>query len=173
MIDGTTVRLRAWGESDLNVLLELRNDIALQAQLLARPRGSSAEQVRRWVEERSARKDGLFFIVADYISDAALGFLQISEMDLFDRRAEMGICLVRESQRRGVGSESLALVSEYLCDTWRLRKLSLRVRADNQAAIRCYRKCGFEEVGILREHNYIEGAWRDIVLMDMFLAGRN
>ncbi|MBK6961251.1 MAG: GNAT family N-acetyltransferase [Gammaproteobacteria bacterium] len=71
----------------------------------------------------------MFFIVADRATDATLGFLQITDMDLIDRRAELGICLIRESQRRGIGSESLHLVSAYLRDIWNCRKLSLRVRA--------------------------------------------
>ena len=169
MLDGKMIRLRAWQESDLPTLIRLRNDIALQAQLLARARGSSAEQVRNWLESRAAGPDGLFFIVADRVTDATLGFLQITNMDLVDRRAELGICLIRESQRRGIGSESLRLVSTYLRDTWNLRKLSLRVRGDNIAAIQCYRKFGFENSGLLREHIFFNGVWHDLVLMDFFL----
>ena len=41
MIDGMVVRLRGWQESDLEVITEMRNDLALQAQLLARTRGSA------------------------------------------------------------------------------------------------------------------------------------
>ena len=169
MIDGAMIRLRTWQENDLPAITLLRNDIALQAQLLARVRGSGAEQVRIWLENRSTKHDELFFIISDRNTDAALGFIQIIDMDLVDQRADLGICLIRESQGRGLGSESLHLISAYLRDIWNLRKLSLRVRADNVTALRCYTKFGFKNSGVLREHVFIDGVWHDIILMEFFI----
>lgn len=169
MIEGAAIRLRAWKESDLGTMTALRNDVALQAQLLARVRGTEESDVRRWLQERSSGADSLLLVVADRVGDAALGFLQIWGIEPVDRRAELGICLVRQAQGKGFGSESLALVFPYLRDIWGLRKLSLRVRADNSGAIRCYEKVGFEQCGQLRQHVFIDGAWRDLVLMDLFL----
>lgn len=170
MIDGDTVRLRAWSEPDLPALLRWRNDVALQAQLLARARGSNEAQVREWLRERTAGTN-LFFIVADRHTDAALGYLQFTGFDPVDSRADLGICLGSEAQGRGVGSEALRLAFVYLHQTWNLRKLSLRVRSDNERAMRCYRRLGFEACGLLREHVRLEGSWCDVVLMDLFLGG--
>ena len=170
MIDGDTVRLRAWCEPDLPALLRWRNDVALQAQLLARARGSNEAQVREWLRERSAGSH-LFFVIADRHTDAALGYLQFTGLDPVDRRADFGICLGPESQGHGAGSEALRLACAYLRETWNLRKLSLRVRSDNERAVRCYRRLGFEPCGLLRDHVCIEGSWRDVVLMDLFLGG--
>jgi diamine N-acetyltransferase len=170
MIEGVAVRLRAWGENDLPDLVALRNDVALQAQLLARVRGSGVEQVRNWLQDRTSSPDKLIFIIADRETDATLGFVQITGMDLADRRAELGICLKREAQGHRAGTESLRLTCAYLRDTWGLRKVSLKVRADNAVAIHCYRRVGFESCGLLRQHVFIEGAWQDIMLMDQFLV---
>lgn len=169
MIEGDGVRLRIWQDNDLPVLTLLRNDVALQAQLLARPRGSGIEQVRDWLAARSSQADKLFFIIADRETDATLGFVQINELELVDRRAELGICLIREAQGRGAGGESLRLICAYLHDVWGLRKISLKVRSDNEIAIRCYRRAGFESCGLLRQHVFIDGEWQDVMLMEFFL----
>ncbi|MCM5679385.1 GNAT family N-acetyltransferase [Schlegelella sp. S2-27] len=169
MMAGETVRLRAWCEADLPALLRWRNDVALQAQLLARARGSNEAQVREWLRERACGSN-LFFVVADRHTDAALGYLQFTGLDSVDRRADLGICLAPEAQGRGAGSEALRLAFAYLRETWNLRKVSLRVRSDNERAVRCYRRLGFEPCGLLREHVCIEGSWRDVVLMDLFLG---
>lgn len=169
MIEGNGIRLRAWQDNDLPVLTLLRNDVVIQGQLLTRPRGSSLEQVRNWLMDRSVQGDKLFFIVADKDRDVTLGFVQINDLEAFDRRAELGICLVREAQGRGIGSESLRLICSYLRKTLGLRKISLKVRVDNEAAISCYRKAGFDMCGLLREHIFIDGSWKDIVLMEKFL----
>lgn len=169
MIEGRAIRLRVWQEDDLPVLTLLRNDVALQAQLLARVRGSRVEQVRNWLQDHSSGSDKLIFIIADRETDATLGFIKITELDLVNRRAELGICLIREAQGRGAGSESVRLICTHLRDMWSLRKISLKVRADNDIAIRCYHRTGFETCGLLRQHIYIDGAWQDIMLMDFFL----
>lgn len=172
MIDGTAIRLRGWQESDLTLLTEMRNDLALQAQLLARVRGSNAGQVRQWLQERTADPQGLLLIVANRGDDKALGYLHLSEVGGIDRRAELGICLHAQAQGRGVGSEALTLVQPYLREVWALRKLSLRVRKDNSRAIACYERLGFEHCGLLREHVYADGAFRDVVLMECFLQDK-
>lgn len=169
MIEGVSICLRPWKEADVPVMMDVRNDVALQAQLLARVRGSDDAQVRRWLQDRSSGADSLLFIVADRQSDAAIGFVQLTGIDTIDRRAELGICLVRQWQGRGAGTEALRLMFPYLRESRGLRKLSLRVRSDNVGAIRCYRSVGFEECGCLREHVYLEGTWHDLVLMDIFL----
>ncbi len=169
MIEGRTVCLRAWREGDLPTLLALRNDVPLQAQLLARARGSDMAQVRHWLQERSAGQESLLWIVADKGTDEALGYVQVAGIDAIDRRGDLGICLAPTAQGRGRGRETIAALLPWLRDTRDLRKLSLRVRADNAAAIRCYERLGFEACGTLREHVFIDEAWQDVVLMDLFL----
>lgn len=173
MIEGKVVRLRGWRESDLQILTEMRNDAALQAQLLARARGSSTPQVRQWLQDRSTDPNGLLLIVASRDDDRTLGYLKCSDMGTVDRRAELGICLHSQAQGRGVGREVLTLVIPYLRDIWSVRKLSLRVRADNSRAIACYERVGFERCGLLRQHVHVDSALRDLVLMEVLLEGRD
>lgn len=170
MLENATIRLRAWQDKDLLVLTTLRNDVALQAQLLARARGSSLEQVRKWLHVRTDQTDRMLFIIVECQDDQALGFIQISDLDLVDRRADLGICLLRQAWGRGLGGQAITLVANNLRDNWGLRKLGLRVRADNAAALRCYEKSGFERCGLLREHVFIEGRWHDVILMERFLT---
>ena len=173
MIDGTVVRLRGWQESDLEVITEMRNDLPLQAQLLARARGSNVQQVMQWLQDRSSNPHRLLLIVASHDNDQTLGYLLLSDMDNIDRRAELGICLHAQAQGRGAGREALTLVKPYLRRVWALRKLSLRVRSDNASAIACYRRVGFEHCGLMRQHVNVDGAFHDIVLMELFLEGKD
>lgn len=173
MIEAATIRLRGWQEADLPVLAEMRNDTALQAQLLARARGSNAAQVRQWLLDRSTDAHGLLLVIASRDDDTALGYLQFSEMGNADRRAELGICLHARAQGRGAGRDALGAVMPYLRDVWAVRKVSLRVRADNPRAIACYARVGFERCGLWREHVFIDGGFRDVVLMELFLEGKD
>jgi len=169
LIESAQLRLRAWREDDIATLHLLRNDVALQAQLLARVRGSDAAQVRQWLQLRSSAPDSLLWVIAAREGDIALGYVQVTGLDAIDRRAELGICLAPASQGRGHGRAAIAALLPYLRRTWGLRKLSLRVRADNAPALRCYASLGFQPCGRLREHVFIDDAWHDLVLMEVFL----
>jgi RimJ/RimL family protein N-acetyltransferase len=173
MLEGELIRLRTWRDEDLPVLTKLRNDVELQAQLLARARGSRSEQVREWLQARSTHPDSMLFVIAEQSNDEALGFVQVSDLDMVDGRASLGICLVKQARGRGIGSQTIFLLCGYLRDQWHLRKLSLNVRADNDSALRCYDKTGFVRCGLLREHVFISGRWHDVVLMERFLTRLN
>ena len=166
MIEGNSIRLRAWCQDDLPILTTLRNDIAIQSQLLSRVRGSNAEHVFNWLKDRQER---LLFVVADRGNNVALGFLQIDDFDTVNRRGNLGICLVEEARGRGFAGQAIGLVCDYLRDTWGLQKLVLQVRADNVAALRCYEKSGFKHCGLLRRHVFLEGRWLDVTMMERFL----
>jgi RimJ/RimL family protein N-acetyltransferase len=170
VLDGNSVTLRPWLEEDLPVFTDLRNDVRLQAQLLSRVRGSRPVQVREWLESFTGQADRILLVITEKAHKTALGYIQVTDLNSLDARADLGICLVNRAQGRGLGGEAISMLADHLRDQWHLRKLSLRVRADNAAALRCYEKLGFERCGLLRQHVFISGIWHDIVLMELFLA---
>lgn len=169
MIEGKSVRLRVWREDDIGKLTELRNDIKLQSYLLSRVRGSNSEQTRQWLQQRSSGSSSLLFIVADKGRDTPLGYIQFIDIESIDQTAKLGICLSSEAQGKGVGQEVLLLALQYLFDCWAIRKVTLEVSEGNIRAIRCYEKIGFRQCGKYMKHKYIDGEWRDLVIMELFL----
>lgn len=168
MLEGEHLLLRPWVDKDLPALTQLRNDVELQGQLLARPRGSNQEQVKEWLQGFAQDSQSIFLVIADKSDDVA-GFIQVKHMDALNRRAEMGVGLIKGHTGKGLGSEAIGLLGRYLKDAWNLRKLILQVRADNPLAIGAYKKCGFQTCGVWREHVFIEGQWRDVAMMELFL----
>lgn len=168
MIEGVQVNLRPWKMNDLPSLTALRNDVVLQGQLLGRPRGSTSEQVQQWLEGFKNDPQSIFLVITDK-SDVMLGFIQIKNVDTLNRSAEMGIGMLGQKTGKGLGTESIQLIAQYLKHNWNLRKIVLQVRSDNARAIAAYKKSGFSSCGQYREHVFIEGQWRDIMLMELFL----
>ena len=171
MSGAARVRIRDWRDEDLPALMAMRNDIALQESLLARARGSDAARVRHWLESRNG-PGSMVKVVADAGNDGAIGYVQAVDMDLDDRRADLGICLAPAHQGRGLGSESMRAFMDLLRTSLGIGKVTLRVRADNARAIGCYRGLGFRECGRLRAHAWFGERWIDVVLMEAFLDAR-
>ncbi|HEU5431637.1 MAG TPA: GNAT family protein [Thermomicrobiales bacterium] len=93
------------------------------------------------------------------------------------RTAEFGITITElELRGRGYGTETTRLVLGYAFRTLGLQNVLLDTTADNVAALRCYAKAGFREIGHRRQAHWRDGKAIDIVFMDClsddFLAGR-
>jgi len=79
----------------------------------------------------------------------------------------LGLHVAPQSQRQGVGSALMAALCDYANRWAGVLRLELLVYADNETAIRLYRKFGFEVEGRLRAH-----ALRDGVYVDSLAMGR-
>lgn len=168
MLRGSRIELRAWREDDLPALLAMRNDLALQSLLITQARPNSEEKVRRWLIDKSAREDGVFFVIAALDNQCCLGYLQLSDMHSLHGTAELGICLSPDAQGQGTGREALGLLEDYVRRVFSLRKIVLRVRADIPAAS-FYPRLGYREVGCFQEHVYVNGHYLDVLLMEKHL----
>ena len=65
----TAVKLREWLESDLPFLKVMRNNVALQAQLLAVAKGSDDAAVRAWLARRTEGTEQTFRVIAEPASN--------------------------------------------------------------------------------------------------------
>lgn len=169
MLTGKEVVLRAWREDDLTVLMRLRNDVALQTQLMTQPRPNSRVRVSQWLKDRGERTDGVFFIVAAAADDRVLGYVQLANMDVMHGRGDLGICLDPAVHGQGVAGQTMELLQTYLLQVFGLRKILLQVMCCNLRAIAFYEKQGFERVGVLRQHAFLQGSHVDVLLMEKLL----
>lgn len=170
MIGDERIVLRAWARKDLDALGELRNDLTLQELLMSQPRPNSADRVQDWLEEKSGRDDGVFFVIAGRDDDEVLGYIQVVNMSEMHGTGDLGICIRPDLHGSGYGSAAMALLEDYLQRVFNLRKLQLHVLSDNEGAVKFYFKLGFEEVGRMKDHFLNSGEYRDVIIMEKFFA---
>ena len=81
-----------------------------------------------------------------------IGDIRLDNVDSQDRRASLAIGIADPAALGvGLGTEAIALVCRHAFGTMRLHRLSVRVLAFNDRAIRAYQKCGFRVEGRERE----------------------
>jgi RimJ/RimL family protein N-acetyltransferase len=170
MLQGDRLILREWRESDLEALALLRNDIELQALLMTQAKPNSIERVRRWLVDRSSRDDMVFFVAAARTDDTALGYLQVANINSFNGTGELGICFSRSAHGSNLAQEACSLLDPYLRQTLALRKLTLKVLADNARAIAFYKKNGYHKVGKMLRHFRVDDQFKDMLIMERFLS---
>jgi RimJ/RimL family protein N-acetyltransferase len=96
----------------------------------------------------------------------ALGVVQLLDIHPVHRSAQLTIRIGDEADRgKGYGVDALTGALDFAWRDLNLRRVWLHVFADNDRAIRAYARAGFVREGLLRGSAWIDGAWRDEIVM--------
>lgn len=167
LVDGN-VLLRPAEDADWRRRLELgrvpeiARMFAVQSKDAARP--LTEAEARRWAERLAANPYGW---VIEH-EGRFLGEAFLNNVDLADGDARLACGLYDAAMLgQGIGRRVVRLVLAYCFDELGLHRVGLRVIAYNERAIRCYRACGFQEEGRLREAVFVDGERYDDILMSV------
>ena len=109
-----------------------------------------------------------YFVIVTLENDEMIGTISLENINYINRSAKLGIFIGEEKHRgKGIGKEAIQLILDYGFHYLNLNSIQLSVFAFNERAIACYKKCGFKEVGRLREAYYLNGKYYDKILMDI------
>ncbi|MBW8814494.1 MAG: GNAT family N-acetyltransferase [Caulobacterales bacterium] len=97
-----------------------------------------------------------------------LGVCDLSEVDRWHRRAEVGFILGREAWGQGYAQEAMQMVVAFAAANG-VRKLTARTHLGNRRSEVLLEKLGFEEEGLLRGHVLKDGERRDCRLFGLLL----
>lgn len=87
---------------------------------------------------------------------------------IYRHKGEVGIAVHDDYQNLGLGTAVMKHILE-IAKEKSLKKISLRVKADNNRAIHVYEKCGFKIEAKLEKERFQEGQFKDEYLMAIFL----
>lgn len=106
------------------------------------------------------------FAIRSLSDDRIIGTVQLVGIHPVHQHAEVSIRIGDQGDReKGGGTEALRLLARIGFDHLNLHRIFTYVWADNERAIRAYAKAGFEREGLLRQHVFIQGEWKDVVVM--------
>jgi L-amino acid N-acyltransferase YncA len=128
----------------------------------------SATDVEGWLD----RAHPVVVVVSDSDDRQILAFARSYEYrprDCYRGVFEFSVYTDRSSRRRGAAMLAMReLVSRARsAGAW---KLVSRVFVENDASRALLGTIGFREVGIYHRHAKLDGCWRDVVVMELFLA---
>ncbi|WP_034447654.1 GNAT family N-acetyltransferase [Butyrivibrio sp. AE2032] len=83
-------------------------------------------------------------------------------------RAKFSISVRKDYWNQGIGTEMLKRIIEQAKDM-KIAVIELEVISDNVRAIHLYRKMGFADIGIYKEYFYVDGMFKDAVVMQKIL----
>ena len=125
----------------------------------------TAADVEAWFDGRHpivvAQDDG---VVAGFASTSTY-----RPRDAYAGVAEFGVYVARSHRGRGLGRELMTALADEAAARgfW---KLVSRVFVENAASRALLASVGFREVGIYRRHGKLDGAWRDVVIVERLIG---
>jgi len=97
-----------------------------------------------------------------------VGLIDLFEFDPRNNRAGVGI-LIKSAENRnsGIGTECLDLLIKYAFKTLNLHQLFANIDSENEASLKLFTNFGFQQAGIKKEWNYVNGKYKDELLFQL------
>jgi L-amino acid N-acyltransferase YncA len=128
----------------------------------------SAEALRRQLVERGERFPT---VVAELDEEviAWAGASPYSTRPCYAGIAEFSVYVELGHRGLGAGQATLSALLA-ACEQAGIWKVLSRIFPENQASLRLCRRLGFREVGVYQRHARLDGAWRDVVIVEKLLG---
>jgi len=168
---GKQVRLRPAEREDLPLFVAWLSNPEMREYVTIRYISQALEE--RWFEGLVGDVGGgapgrLHFVIETLEGERPIGVIGLEGINWRDREAEVGIIVGEPAfWGKGYGSDAMWAVLKVGFDWYNLHRIYLHVVADNVRAVRSYEKCGFTHEGRRREAVFIDGAYKDLLVMGM------
>ncbi|MFH8292818.1 GNAT family N-acetyltransferase [Streptomyces sp. NPDC018059] len=165
---GERVRLRGIEPDDWAAFQRFAAEEARSGDL-PRPPGS-AEGYRAWAKEQAvAAPDGdhVQLVIEAVETGEAVGALAVHHADPQAGRFEYGVTIGADHRGRGYAAEAVVMLLRFMFAERRYNKCEARVFAHNEPSLTLHRRLGFTEEGRLRQHVFLDGRYRDLILMGL------
>ncbi|KAA8786564.1 RimJ/RimL family protein N-acetyltransferase [Paenibacillus sp. 4624] len=173
-VKGMHYTIRSAMEKDADKLSSLRVQLDGETDNMDREAGEAFIDVagfRELIRMDTAKRNHLFLVAV--ASGDIVGYCRCagSELKRFSHQVEFGVCVARSFWGYGIGREMLQSSLQWV-DEQGIEKVTLKVLATNDKAIRLYETSGFEVEGVFkRDRRHADGRYYDTVVMARFADG--
>lgn len=150
---------------DIDQIYAYRNDPAVYQMLGGHFTGMSREDVSRWIEHHRTNTGDLVWAIASKDSDECIGHCGLYKIDYRRGKAELGTAIARSHWGGGLGGRVLAGLIEFGFRRLRLHRLETFNLETNKKIVRVKEHLGFKLEGILRDYEYRDGQFINVMAM--------
>ena len=160
-IAGTKICLREVRREDLSLFKEWRNDAELTKNF--RTVGPLTEENQNWYWQNvvnNTDKHKVFTIIKKENMEV-IGEIRLSNLNLLDGNAEIGIILNHIERKKGYASESLHLILGFGFNRLRLHCIEAEYMEQNINSAELFKKAFFVIEGTKRSRKYFDGCYHN------------
>jgi len=170
---GEKVLIREAKKEDAATLLQFLDKVCAETDNLTFGPGEmplTVEQEESFLESM-AKKEGSIFLVALTEEKELVGttHFMAGSMPRTKHAGEFGISILRAHWGKGLGAAMMEVLFEWIRSQKNIRKVNLKVRADNFSAIHLYEKHGFVHEGRITREYCIKDEFHDVLCMGLHI----
>jgi ribosomal-protein-alanine N-acetyltransferase len=170
-IEGDVVYCRGLKQEDAAAMSNWLNDDEVTKLLYQGLRPMSAAAVHEMWSREAVDSNTISLAVCRKEDDVFVGTTGIYDLQWVMRSASFRVFIGdKRSWDRGIGTECARLMLRYGFDKLNLNRIWLGVNAANERAVRAYEKAGFVREGLLRQEQFRNGRYYDVVRMGVLRA---
>ncbi len=160
-----TVWLRLMTRKDTDDIVRWRNQDFVRERFLYR-KPFTVQGHLHWIRTQVETGHVVQMMICLPKVATPVGSVYFRDIDRENRKAEYGIFIgERTALGKGLGTETARLALDYAFHELGLHRVMLRVLSDNVRARRSYARAGFVEEAHLHDDVFLDGAFRDVILM--------
>ncbi|MGB3608387.1 MAG: GNAT family N-acetyltransferase [Psychroserpens sp.] len=170
-LKGEHIYLRALEPTDLDFIYEIENNQDIW-EISNTITPYSKFLIKHYLKQ--SHKDifeakQLRLVICDH-HNLALGTIDLFDFDFKNRRAGIGV-LIKDSvnRRKGYGKEAIHLLMNYCASQLDLHQLYCNISEDNIMSLKLFKTCGFEIIGLKKDWNFVNGAYKNEYLLQTLL----
>ncbi len=170
-LQGEHIRLRALEPTDLDFLYELENNTDLW-EISGTTTPYSKHVLKLYLDNAHRDiydvKQLRLCIVKE---NKVVGLIDLFDFDPQNKRVGVGIVVLDDKERnKGIGTEAVSLLTDYVFQVLGLRQLYANVLEENAASLYLFKKLGFVEVGIKKDWIFSNGVFKNEILLQKIKA---
>lgn len=171
MLSGEKVFLRPIVKDDLSFLNSWKNTEKIYKYLGGGFMPVSIDTQVNWMENMiDTTGSNKRFMICEKKSETPVGMVGLYSIDKIHRTTEIGLYIGDESkQGKGFANESAMIIERFAKNYLNLRKITLKVVDDNNYGTKLWESLKYQKVGKLTEERYINGEYKDVIIMEKFL----
>lgn len=165
----TEIILRTIRYDDLEILNKWKNDKEVYKFLGGGYAPTSIDEQKKWMDQMidNSGKTKRFII---QLKDKPIGFIGLYDIHDIHRVCSLGLYIGEKQEwGKGYASKAYKTIEEFAKNNLNIRKIKLEVVEDNKNAVLMYEKLGFKQCGKLIQERYIEGNYRNLIIMEKFI----
>lgn len=166
-LKGKQIYLRALEQKDLNFLYLIENDTKVwEVSGTVTPYSKDVLQLYLDNAHRDIFDVKQLRLVICTLEHKTLGLIDVFDFEPNHKRAGIGIVILDEDQRnKGIGSEAITLLTNYLYETLGLQQVYANILEDNLSSLHLFKKLGFQVVGVKKDWVRFKNTFKNEVLL--------
>jgi len=167
-LDGQKIKLRALEPSDIDFLLAIENNtnlwfvsesnLPLSKAILENYISNASQDI---FEARQFR-----FVIE--FQDNLAGLIDVFDFDPVSQKAGVGIVVLEKFRNKGLATDAIQTLQSFAYKIWHIHQFYAHISSDNSASLKAFKKCEFQESGLLKDWKKWNGEFVSMHLLQWF-----